>query len=218
MNNHDLFRALGNIDDALLEECEQIPPKKKPVPYGRYVTVAVAACLCVGALFLFPHLLHNGASNNMAGADGMTQSVNPSEAENRPDIDVRTPTLAGGVQSPADAAVSGEMPPVSVESAGLPSNSYGTVPSDFEFTLTWEGDVYRSADLPPHLLQKAWELLSGLAASPSEVHGPIELTLTANGITGFAAADEAAPNADFSICAELQKLFETNHISPQSIR
>lgn len=220
MNNHDLFRALGDIDDAFLEDCEEIPLKKKRIPYSRYISLAVAACLCVAVLFLSPLLVPGDSSGN--DADTFSSNANTAEGAEDPCGESRTlsPTYAS-IESAPDSTlgcIPEALPPQSVGGAVPPFDSEYRVPSDFEFTLIWNDDVYRSTDLPAHLLQDAWNLLSKLSTSPAGVHGSIELTFTANGTTGFIAAEENGSDAAFSICAELQSIFQQNHISPQNIR
>ncbi len=220
MNNHDLFRALGEIDEALLEDCAELLPKKKPVPCGRYVTVAVAACLCVAALFLSPLLLSHGTTHDAAGPNEAVSAAPRSEETEKPrdEAGSQSPTLAGGPEISGDAATPGAVSPQAIDGAGTPPSESRSMPSDFEFTLTWGDDVYRSADLSPELLRHAWNLLSGLSASSSELQGEIRLTLTANNETGFIAAKETVSSKEFLTCKEIKTLFDSNHIPPQSIR
>ena len=48
MNEKDLFRALGDVDDTWLAAAEAPPQKRKPQLAGGLI----AACLCVAALAL----------------------------------------------------------------------------------------------------------------------------------------------------------------------
>ena len=48
MNERQLFRALGDVDDSLLEAAERLPHRKKP----RHTGLWIAACLCLAALSL----------------------------------------------------------------------------------------------------------------------------------------------------------------------
>ena len=43
MNERQLFRALGDVDDSLLEAAERLPHRKKP----RHTGLWIAACLCL---------------------------------------------------------------------------------------------------------------------------------------------------------------------------
>ena len=45
MNERQLFRALGDVDDSLLEAAERLPHRKKP----RHTGLWIAACLCLAA-------------------------------------------------------------------------------------------------------------------------------------------------------------------------
>ncbi len=220
LNNHDLFRALGDIDEALLEDRAELSRKKKPIPYGRYVTVAVAACLCVAALFLSPMLLSHGETRDAAGTN-KTASANPSSEETSNLSDearTQSPTLTGGPQTSTDAAMPGAVSPQAVDGTGPSPGGSLSMPSDFEFTLIWEENVYRSADLSPEQLQHAWTLLSGLPTSSTEIHGDIRLTMTANNATGFVVADKNISSREFLTCKEIRTIFEANHTPAQSVR
>lgn len=48
LNERQLFRALGDVDDSLLEAAERLPHRKKP----RHTGLWIAACLCLAALSL----------------------------------------------------------------------------------------------------------------------------------------------------------------------
>ena len=64
MNEKDLFRALGDVDDAWLAAAEAPPQKRKP----RLAGGLIAACLCVAVLALtaseLSSVFHNGASSD----------------------------------------------------------------------------------------------------------------------------------------------------------
>ena len=62
MNERQLFRALGDVDDSLLEAAERLPHRKKP----RHTGLWIAACLCLAALSLaapYVALFTKGASS-----------------------------------------------------------------------------------------------------------------------------------------------------------
>ena len=65
MNERQLFRALGDVDDSLLEAAERLPHRKKP----RHTGLWIAACLCLAALSLaapYVALFTKGASSACA--------------------------------------------------------------------------------------------------------------------------------------------------------
>lgn len=82
MNERQLFRALGDVDDSLLEAAERLPHRKKP----RHTGLWIAACLCLAALSLaapYVALFTKGASSADPKAAVSTQGA-PSATEAAP--------------------------------------------------------------------------------------------------------------------------------------
>lgn len=74
MNERQLFRALGDVDDSLLEAAERLPHRKKP----RHTGLWIAACLCLAALSLaapYVALFTKGASSADPKAAVSTQDA-----------------------------------------------------------------------------------------------------------------------------------------------
>jgi len=188
LNERQLFRALGDIDDSLLEAAEQLPRRRKPHRTGLWI----AACLCLATLTLaVPYfaLFTKGASSADPNAKRIDKSL-PQSTEAASDS---TPNPGDPIQqfSPESSA---EVPQAQVNS--IPTQSYGAYPEDFSFSLTWEGNTYDSATgqftpadgetqtlpLTQEQRQRAWNLLSGLELTGSD-HGTQAISLTANGQT-----------------------------------
>ena len=137
LNERQLFRALGDIDDSLLEAAEQLPRRKKPHRTGLWI----AACLCLATLTLaVPYfaLFTKGTSSADPNAKRIDKSL-PQSTEAASDS---TPNPGDPIQqfSPETSA---EVPQAQVNS--IPTQSYGAYPEDFSFSLTWEGNTYDSA-------------------------------------------------------------------------
>ena len=72
MNREQLMDALGQLDDSLLEEVDQLR-QAKPVSRRPLLRLGLAACLCLGigaAILAFPHLGTPPSDSNSAGSSG----------------------------------------------------------------------------------------------------------------------------------------------------
>ena len=209
LNKLDLFRALGDVDDTFVEEAEKVPKKRLRFPWG----TAVAACLCVAALFLAFRVFPGQKDGETAGTNlpatvresgGTTASIAGEEGQISPD--------SVSPQGAETVRTQGTETPQTVD-------SYGQCPADFAFTLSWDGRVYDSAAgvdtaangattrlaLTAEQLQGAWNLLSGLELSGGG-SGEITLTVTYDGLTRQESLGSDDYGPVLSICTELARL------------
>ena len=193
MNERQLFRALGDVDDSLLEAAERLPHRKKP----RHTGLWIAACLCLAALSLaapYVALFTKGASSADPKAAVSTQDApGATEAAPRASSDRN-----GSIQEFAPETL---------------------CPDDFSFSLAWEGNAYDSATglltrpdgetvplpLSEEQRQRAWALLSGLEFS--EVgEGEQSISLTAYGQTASMNLSQEEEGPAQTILEELIRL------------
>ncbi len=188
LNERQLFRALGDIDDSLLEAAEQLPRRRKPHRTGLWI----AACLCLATLTLaVPYfaLFTKGASSADPHAERIDKRLPQStEAASNSTPDPRDTIQQFSAETWAEAP--------QAQGNSTPTQSYGTYPEDFSFSLTWDGNTYDSATgqftpadgaaqtlpLTQEQRQRAWNLLSGLELTGSS-SGTRAISLTANGQT-----------------------------------
>lgn len=140
MNERQLFRALGDVDDSLLEAAERLPHRKKP----RHTGLWIAACLCLAALSLaapYVALFTKGASSADPKAAVSTQDA-PGATEAAP----RASSDRNGSIQEFAPETQATAPHTQVNTASTaPSQSYSPCPDDFSFSLAWEGNAYDSA-------------------------------------------------------------------------
>lgn len=220
MNEHDLFRAIGDVDDTLLEGAEK-RPRRLP---RRYWSGLVAACLCVALLGLSALVLPGPDKSQDTPNEARTgdSAVMESASDAVATVPAQAPgEILGSVSAPSGVNGWGA-DPQSVE----PTESYGDYPADFRFILTWEDFTYDSAGLltlsdgqrlsltlTPGELQQAWRLLSGLELTPGE--GDISLTLTAHGQTTSTALGREDSGPVLSVCTELARLIQASESWPE---
>ena len=193
MNERQLFRALGDVDDSLLEAAERLPHRKK----NRHTGLWIAACLCLAALSLaapYVALFTKGASSADPKAAVSTQDA-PGATEAAP----RASSDRNGSIQEFAPETQATAPHTQVNTASTaPSQSYSPCPDDFSFSLAWEGNAYDSATglltrpdgetvplpLSEEQRQRAWALLSvtayGQTASMNlsqEEEGPAQTIL-----------------------------------------
>ena len=172
MNEKDLFRALGDVDDAWLAAAEAPPQKRKP----RLAGGLIAACLCVAVLALtaseLSSVFHNGASSDGLPATAANGSPEVLDKESRVTPEAADQTPAHFSADPEAAVPDAQPYALTTE----PAATYEACPADFSFTLSWDGNTYdsetgvltwangQSDDRPmtEDLRQEAWTLLSGL--------------------------------------------------------
>lgn len=206
LNKLDLFRALGDVDDAFVEEAEKVPKKRLRFPWG----TAVAACLCVAALFLAFRMLPGQKDGETAGT---SQPVAARESG------VAAASIPGGESQISPNSVSPQGAETVQPQAPETGDSYGQYPADFAFTLAWDGRVYDSAAgvdtaangeatqlaLTAEQLQAAWNLVSGLELSGGG-SGEITLTVTYGGATRQESLGTEDYGPVLSVCTELARL------------
>lgn len=191
MNEKDLFRALGDVDDAWLAAAEAPPQKRKPQLAGGLI----AACLCVAALALtaseLSSVFHNGASSDGLPATAANGSPEVLDKESRVTPEAADQTPAHFSADPEAAVPDAQPYALTTE----PAATYEACPADFSFTLSWDGNTYdsetgvltwangQSDDRPmtEDLRQEAWTLLSGLELPEGGSGGALTLALQANG-------------------------------------
>ena len=214
MNERQLFRALGDVDDSLLEAAERLPHRKKP----RHTGLWIAACLCLAALSLaapYVALFTKGASSADPKAAVSTQDA-PGATEAAP----RASSDRNGSIQEFAPETQATAPHTQVNTASTaPSQSYSPCPDDFSFSLAWEGNAYDSATgllarpdgetvplpLSEEQRQRAWALLSGLEFS--EVgEGEQSISLTAYGQTASMNLSQEEEGPAQTILEELIRL------------
>lgn len=156
MNERDLFRAIGDVDEDLIEDANK--PAKSKIKF--YLPTAVAACLCIAALFL----LLPSFSSNTEGIPAMDQrSVAPQVYDN----------MAGGQQS-SDFSFK-----LSWEGNSYDSAEGVYIPADGTA-------IY--AELTPEELSQVFHLVSSLNDSQGKY--TITWTVTGENHTAFLSPDD----------------------------
>lgn len=221
MNKLDFFRALGDIDDDLIEDAQKLPQKRR-LHWGP----VLAACACLALVVLAWRFLPPGGGQTKDSAS--PEVVNPA-AQNRSTMAsepyASVPEIVGqeNVIAPqsvdTEAGTGGEV--------AAPPPDYGDYPQDFQFFLTWGGKTYDSAagtltdesgneqalPLTPEQRQSAWMLLSGLEAETAQEPVYLTITCTWDGTTRTASARENDYGPALSIGAELIHLITGEEIS-----
>ncbi len=214
MNERQLFRALGDVDDSLIEAAEHLPRRKKP----RHTGLWIAACLCLATFTLavpYVALFTKGASSaDPNAAVSAKECTGATEAEARafsesedtvPEFTVETPAVFPYTQMGTTSTA--------------PTQSYGEYPEDFSFSLSWEGNVYDSATglltradgetvtlpLTQEQRQRAWSLLSGLEF-PEGSAGEWSISRTAYGQTTSINLSQEEESPAQTILEELIRL------------
>ncbi len=139
MNERQLFRALGDVDDSLLEAAERLPHRKSPVTpaFGSPPASAWRPSLAAPYVALFT----KGASSADPKAAVSTQGA-PSATEAAP----RASSDRNGSIQEFAPETQATAPHTQVNTASTaPSQSYSPCPDDFSFSLAWEGNAYDSA-------------------------------------------------------------------------
>lgn len=225
MNERDFFRAIGNVDDDLIEAAGR-PIRHRPV--RAWLSVAVAACLCVAVLVLAIRVLPGtGTSTDHANTavprngDSLSENSQTSR-ESYSEATFASAEAAGGPVGPGLASTNGAM---GQESTAVSPNgmTYGSYPQDFRFILTWDGCTYDSASdlltsdgqsyallLTQEQREQIWNLLSGLEPETDAVEGDIFLVFTYDSQTYRTAVREDDFGATLSICTELIRILESS--------
>lgn len=212
MNERDLFRAIGDVSDDLIEEAGSTPRKSH---LRIYLSTAVAACLCIvvltvaGGLFASKsadkdtadHAQRYCVSENMAAAP--KESANPADG------------LFSSSCTPTDAEV--------VSQSETPAYSYDAMPQDFSFHLLWNGQEYDSStriftdssgntvplSLEQSELEQIWMLLSGLELpETTPEYGDIYIDFTCNAEVFQMVLSKSDTGAPLSICQALIRIVE----------
>lgn len=208
MTEKDLFRAIGDVDDSLVAEAQELPRKHVRISGG-----LVAACLCLVATALAAVILPQSFLNGNA----QKPAAQPGPESDDVSILGSPPLGSAGVQLPPSSGS-----PEAAENRSVPETPYNyslgpaqsqEVPADFAFTLSWgtEGacsynsaaGALRNGDsmeaqgelaLSQEQRQAAWSILSSLDwdSYPAVYHPgnadtkptmDLQLSFTANGQT-----------------------------------
>lgn len=221
MNERDLFRAIGEVDDSLIEAAEKLPQKRR----SRLAGTLAAACLCVAALGLavwyLPGMLGAKSTelSNSAAGETLVQGAR-AHVEAAPDAALTDEARGMPYDTMAAAPVDGTPQTAPAEE---PVQSYGERPADFSFVLSWDGCVYdsatglltgdgepRSVPLTEDQVQRAWKLLSGLEL-PEESGGEWTLTVTAD---GQSATTSLSREEDGPVPSVVRELFRLLDVTP----
>lgn len=93
MKEHELFKAIGDIDEAYIKESER--PTEKPIKLGmgigKTLMVAAAILLMLGAAIILPNLLSSEGIKPVDTGDDTTDTTAPDE-DNITDVDEPRPT------------------------------------------------------------------------------------------------------------------------------
>lgn len=208
MTEKDLFRAIGDVDDSLVAEAQELPRKHLHIPGG-----LIAACLCLIATVLAAVVLPQSSlsgSRQAPAAQPRSESDDLSILGSLPlgGADLQAPPASGTQEASESRSV-----PEAPYNYGLGSAQSQEVPGDFAFTLSWGTDgacsynsaagALRSGDsagaqgeltLSPEQQQAAWSILSSLDwdSYPENYHPgnadtkptmDLQLSFTANGQT-----------------------------------
>lgn len=143
MKKEDLWRAIGEADDSLLERSET-PPKVSRFPLKKWAATAACLCLVTAAVLGAPRLLPRSSSGSCApGSSAPEQNYFASSPA--PNISETIPGAAGA--TPADSPPVPECTAPTIEiDIGCPQNS--------SQPLSWKEaaqDPDFGAYLPPHL-------------------------------------------------------------------
>lgn len=220
MNKLDFFRALGDIDDDLIEDAQKLPQKRR-----LYWGPVLAACACLALVILAWRFLPLGGQTKDSASP---EVVNPA-VQNRSTMASEPYASVPEILDPENF-----MAPQSVDTGvgssgevSAPPQDYGEYPQDFQFILTWGDRTYDSAagtltdgsgneqalPLTPEQRQFAWMLLSGLEAETAQEPVYLTITYTWDGITRTASARENDYGPALSIGAELIRLITGEEIS-----
>ena len=144
MNERDLFRALGDIDEDLLTGAEKTPKKN---PWRRYIPTLVAACLCIAALFLGVKMLGGWGMSDGASMERVEDMANGPQKLMEVPAESGLYTVDGDVAPDKAPGVTGGNPqdPMGILSNGTePAEMSGTYPGDLTIRLEWDGGFYDS--------------------------------------------------------------------------
>lgn len=225
MNERDFFRAIGNVDDDLIEAAGR-PIRHRPV--RAWLSVAVAACLCVVVLFLAIRVLPGTGTSTDHADTAVPRSGDSLSGNGQAPQEFVSDANPGSMDTEANsrlpglASTSGAMGQESTAVSPNSMTSYGSTPQDFRFVLTWDGYTYDSASdlltmdgqsyallLTQEQRERAWNLLSGLESDADAVEGDIILEVTYDGQTCRTAVGEDDFGATLSICTELIRILES---------
>lgn len=190
MNERDLFRAIGNVDDDLVAAANRSSTHR---PLRVYLSGALAACLCVVLLFVALRFLptsRTGSPNNelATGQVSLTGNSSPVEGIGESFQQTGLPGNQAGEPGSAELQGSGQQPTM----ATSPS---AQIPEDFRFTISWPDHSFDSETgilteydgLRYHLtltdedLSRVWSISSALGAESIDPDGTLVLSYTANG-------------------------------------
>ncbi len=174
MNERDIFRAIGDVDDDLIEGARR-PVRRTPLRI--YLPTAVAACLCIVAIFALTKAIPDGSKETANGAKSISSTdAIPYAVEDTP-VHERSEGIT--------------LDPPANDPQGY--NSAAKLPVDFSFQIVWEGNRYSSKEelltyangstlslsLTHEELENIWTLIGQMEAAQAPGENSLTLQYTA---------------------------------------
>lgn len=217
MNERDLFRAIGDVDDDLVTGIQKSSARR---PLRVYLSGALAACLCVALLFVALRFLPT--SDTAARTNGQySEQMDPVDGQHFSMAGVEhTPEVSTG-----NTATATDVGPAGIQSSTQPAEGtvlHSEVPDDFCFTITWgdhffdsktgifteNGSLTYTLTLTEQDMVFTWRALSALSELESDPEGDIVLTFTANDLTRELRFSQEPPSHASLICDDLIAIIE----------
>lgn len=216
MNERDLFRAIGDVEDELVTAAGN-PPSRKPVRV--WLSGALAACLCVTLLVLAMQTLPSRIGQDNA------EAVNPEMNGATGNVLYSTDEQEFSPETSKSGLHDGDFSHAGIQSSTQPTGGAilsSEIPADFGFTIAWaensfdsttgvlteNGGLSYTLSLTGEERYSCWKLLNMLEHMETDPNGDIRLTFTANDLTReLRFSQEKTPQAS-SLCDELLKVIE----------
>ncbi len=193
MNERDLFRAIGDVDDELVTGAEKTSVRR---PLRVYLSGALAACLCVALLFVALRFLPAGRTAD--NANEFAPELAETSADYLTSMEGNTKGPEIGLSNDGNGSM---LNPAQSDPAGLYSATQqptvSGLPAELRFSVTWGDNSFDSQTglltengghsytltLTEQELARAWSILSALGNVESDPDGDIVVTYTAEGQT-----------------------------------
>lgn len=214
MNERDLFRAIGDVEDELVTAAGKTPSRR---PVRVWLSGALAACLCAALLFLALQMLPGRVGRD--NAEAVSTEMNGATGNALYSTDEQEFSPETGKSGLHD----GDFSHAGIQSSTQPTGGAivsGEVPADFGFTIDWGENRFDSAtgvltengglsytlSLTGEERYTCWKLLKALEHMETDPEGEIRLTFTANGLTRALRFSQAQTPQASRICEDLLKV------------
>lgn len=216
MNERDLFRAIGDVEDELVAAAGKTPNRK---PVRVWLSGALAACLCTALLVLALQMLPGRVGRDNA------EAVSPEMNGSTGNMLYSTENQEFSPETSKSGLNDGEASHVGIQSSTQPTGDTvlsSEVPADFGFTISWaensfdsttgvlteNGGLSYTLSLTGEERYSCWKLLNMLEQMETDPNGDIRLTFTANDLTRELCFSQAQTPQASSLCDELLKVIE----------